>query len=722
MTLRRAGTFLALSLALSGCGGGGGGSSPTGTPPTPTTAPTGFERLTITVPSRSSSVAKRTPRYISSLTQSATITVPGGPSTTFPLTPSTPNCTQGSAGLTCVITFPAPVGTASVQFATFASTDGTGTPLSVAMVPVTVTAGQVNDVTVTLNGVVKSLTVAVSPTAAAAGTAATINVSVSALDAGGAIIAGPGNYADAQGNTLTLTLSDPDTTGATHLSQTTFTAPPSAAVTLSYNGAAIADVTLALSASNVTSASATLHINAAGTQPLFVSTRNNRCGSGDPGDVYNYATLSSPGGGVGPLAGKHILSSIKAVGVALDRGGFEDVLAAPDPGIGGIDVIARYRQSDTGLTTPVYEITGSNTMLNSALAIAADSTGAVWVAQPATSTQPAMLMQFSPTANGNVPPARTITAIAGLDPSLRFTARTVAVDSHDNIYTFAIDPSTGAGRIFELAANSNGTATPLASYPIYAAGLPVAFGGGNVQFISVDQHTDAVWAYPVNIYPGDTNVPPPNPQAIDGNGAIRFSPGNQTGDRVLYGQNAFNSSGGTNLFPAMLTSMAFDDRGNVYVEYGVGTRSNNGCIITRVSTFSPSQHGNVAPVDNKTIGGNDQPIGIGIPYTTPPTSASSATHASTAVTTSPSSLSFVATGTSYGKLLTVSEPGYGGAFTANSANTAIATVQPSSSAGSFTVVAVGAGNTTITVNDASGNAAAVPVTATITAFHLQSHR
>ncbi len=706
----------AFALALGGCGGGGGGSAPVNPPPA---AQTGLERLTITIPAKSSSLVKRTPRYISSLTQSVTIAVPGGASTTFSLTTSSPNCTSGSAGLTCMITFPVPVGTTSVQFATFASTDGTGTPLSVATVPVTVTAGQVNDVTVTLNGVVKTVAVSVTPTAVSAGTAATVNVSVSAFDQGGAVIAGPGNYVDAQGNTLTLTLTDSDTTGATHLSQTTFTAPPSAAVTMSYNGASIADVTLTLSAPNVTSATASLHINAPGTQQAFVSTRNNRCGSSDAGDVYAYAALSSPGGGIGPLGGKHILSSPKAVMVAIDRKGYEDVLASPDQTYGGIDVVARYRQTDTGLTNPVYEITGPNTLLSNAVAIDADSTGAVWVAQPATATRPAMLMQFGPTATGNVAPVRTITAIAGMDPKLTFTARTVAVDSHDNVYTFAMDAQTGGGRIYELAAGSTGTATPLASYLIYP-GTVAAFGGGSVQFISIDQHTDAVWAYPVTIYPGDTTVPPPNQQPIDGNGASRFSPGTTTADRVFYGQNAFNTSGGTNLFPPMLTSMAFDDRGNVYVEYGAGTHSNDGCVITRVSTFSPSQHGNVAPVDNKTIGGAEQPIGIGIPYTTPPTPASSTGRTSSAVMPSPSALSFVATGPSYAKPLTVSESGYGGAFTARSGNTAIATVDPSSSSsGSFTVTAVGAGNTSITVSDASGNSATVAVTGTITALHLQ---
>ncbi|HEY0383673.1 MAG TPA: hypothetical protein VGC72_15890 [Candidatus Elarobacter sp.] len=694
-------------MALGGCGGGGGGAT---VPSQPPLQQTGLERLTITIPARSSSLVARTPRYISSLTQSVTVTIPGGTSTTFTLTTSSPNCTPGSAGLTCVITFPVPVGTTSVQFATFASTDGSGTPLSVATVPVTVTAGQTNDVTVTLNGVVKSIALSVAPATVTIGTASIVNVSVSALDAGGAVIAGPGNYVDAQGNTLTLTLTDSDGSGATHLSQTTFTAPPSAAVTLSYNGAAIPDVTLTLSAPGVQSATATVHPNPTATQQLYAATRSNHCSPPGPENafVYTYATLSSNGGGVGPLAKRQVINMVDPVGFTVDRSGFEDVLQVNDGSFNARDGFARYSLAATGTPAPVGDVQGSNTLISGAAAIAADSTGAVWIAQPATNVRPAMLMQFAPNADGNVAPVRTITSIVGQDPNLVFKGNMVAVDSHDRIYTFATDPATFGGRIYELPANSSGAATPIASYPV-----PVqpAINGVVPQHISVDQHTDAVWVYPVN----------PQPFQV---GMIRFSQGNPTSDRAIYGQTAFDALVGVQTHQPNLWSLAFDDRGDVYVEYSYGTRSNDGCPITHVATFSPTQQGNVAPVDNTAIGGGEVSVGIAIPYSTPPTSSASLSgHPSNAVITSPTSMSFIATGPQYGQTLTAVETGYTGAFTATSGNTAIATVQPSSSSsGSFTVVAVGAGNTTITVMDASGNTATVPVVSSITAFHLQGHR
>jgi len=720
MIARRTGSVFsvfALALALAGCGGGGGGSS---APPPGGGQQTGIERLTLTIPARSSSLAARTPRYISSLTQSVTITIPGGASTTFPLTPSSPNCTPGSGGLTCVITFPVPVGTATVQFATYASTDGSGTPLSVASVPVTVTAGQVNDVTVTLNGVVKTLALTASPATVSVGTAATVTVGVSALDAGGAVIAGPGNYVDAQGNALTLTLSDSDASGATHLSQTTVTAPPTSAVTMSYNGAAIPDVTLTLSAPNVPSASATVHPNAPPTQQLYAATRSNHCNPPGPENafVYTFATLSSAGGGVGPQAKRQVINMVHPTEFTVDRSGFEDILQNHTTEVNSRDGFARYSLAATGTPTPVGDVQGANTLMASPAAIAADSTGAVWVAQPAANGNPAMLMQFAPNADGNVAPVRTITSIVGQDPNLQFRGNMVAVDSHDRIYTYATDPNTLGGRIYELPANSSGAATPIASYPVYGENR---VGTAFPSHISVDQHTDAVWVYPVDIYPGETNVP--NGTRVDNAGVIRFPQGNPTADRALYGPTAFNTLVGVTTHPPNPWSLAFDDRGDVYVEYSYGTGSNDGCPVTHVATFSPSQHGNVAPVDNQPIGGGEVSVGIAIPYTTPPASGtSSTTHASSAVMPSPSSMNFVATGPSYSQPLTVTENSYGGSFTARSTNTAIATVAPSASSGGFTVTSVGAGTTSITVSDASGNTTTVPVTSAITAFHLQSRR
>jgi hypothetical protein len=59
--------------------------------------------------------------------------------------------------------------------------------------------------------------------------------------------------------------------------------------------------------------------------------------------------------------------------------------------------------------------------------------------------------------------------------------------------------------------------------------------------------------------------------------------------------------------------------------------------------------------------------------------------------------------------IVASEPGYGGAFSASSANTAIATVAPSGAAGTFTVSAVSGGTTTVSISDSYGSKVTVPV-------------
>ena len=64
-------------------------------------------------------------------------------------------------------------------------------------------------------------------------------------------------------------------------------------------------------------------------------------------------------------------------------------------------------------------------------------------------------------------------------------------------------------------------------------------------------------------------------------------------------------------------------------------------------------------------------------------------------------------------VVTVSETGYSGTFTAQSSATAVATVSPASGT-SFTVTAIGAGTATVSFVDASGNVAQLTVTVTIT--------
>jgi hypothetical protein len=119
----------------------------------PTRAPqTGLVKVQITIPpaASTSSSSARKPRYVSPATQSVTLFAPGGATTTVALTTSNPSCTAQAGGLVCTVELPVPVGNSTITVSTYASTDGSGTPLSTATLAVTVAQNAVNLLPVTL--------------------------------------------------------------------------------------------------------------------------------------------------------------------------------------------------------------------------------------------------------------------------------------------------------------------------------------------------------------------------------------------------------------------------------------------------------------------------------------------------------------------------------------------------------------------------------------------
>jgi len=242
-------TLLALIAALAaGCGGGGTTTPVTAQSPSQKTALVQFQ---ITV--RSPSSTARRPAYISTSTKSASIAVtPSGGSAG---TPTIVNCTT-----VCSAQVLAPVGSDTFAVKLFDAQNAGGNLLSTGTLTQTIVIDQANTVSVTFNGVVASLSVVLTPSSVTAGTSTTVAVSANALDADGNTIIGPGSYANASGGALTVTLADSDGSSATHLSQSSLSAPTSG-ITLSYNGAAIANPTITASATGLTSAQAILTIS-----------------------------------------------------------------------------------------------------------------------------------------------------------------------------------------------------------------------------------------------------------------------------------------------------------------------------------------------------------------------------------------------------------------------------------------------------------------------------
>ncbi len=194
---------LALALALTGCGGGSG--SLPQSPGTPSPAPHGSGTLSIsiTVPKKAAGSALR-PHYVSPSTQSATIAITGPTNLNPPpinLTPSSPNCVTGLAGLICTIQVTLQPGAYLGTMTTFDGLNGTGRELSTAQAAAfTIVAGIVNAIAITMSGVPRAISIApVSTlnTVANGGGFALIGTLahgfvVQALDADSNLILGPG--------------------------------------------------------------------------------------------------------------------------------------------------------------------------------------------------------------------------------------------------------------------------------------------------------------------------------------------------------------------------------------------------------------------------------------------------------------------------------------------------------------------------------------------------
>jgi hypothetical protein len=199
----------AAALALTACGGGGGGTS---TPAAPTTAPSSGTpsgyltpqfRIVVPAPS-SSSRARRTPQFVSTATQSITITITNPPVGLAP-TSATTNISGASCSSGCTVNGPAsPPGVVDdFVLTTFDAANGAGNALDTATTMLTPIAGQANTGTVTLLGIPSIIIINGVPTNFHAGTPGqTAPLTVVVEDHAGQAITG--TYANP------VTITDPD--------------------------------------------------------------------------------------------------------------------------------------------------------------------------------------------------------------------------------------------------------------------------------------------------------------------------------------------------------------------------------------------------------------------------------------------------------------------------------------------------------------------------------
>jgi hypothetical protein len=614
-------------VVLAGCAGGGGmsrsslpASLPTPTPAPGTTAPqqSASVVLRLVIPARS---IQRSARYVSPSSNSLSFAQTGGPTTVAPIGPTSPNCTtDGSGRRTCTVSVSATSG-ANQTFAikTFASTDGTGTPLSAAMLVATIVPLALNTISATLNGVVASITVSTGVTSLDYGVTGSTSVIVNALDASGNTIVGPGTYGDANGNPITIALADSDATHSATLSAATVTAPGTA-VTLRYNGGATVKATITGSATGATSGSATVAFACAAAPPTnalyvsdFVAPGNGTVTYGvahyaptasgtNPAQAGNYSvpsgffpTLAIDSSGSTYVSLYDSTGAVEAIGtycpdaqgapppfrslvpqnpfeghIALDSARNEytvDGAARLDEYPAGAGVVG-FPTTSTPPVAPIRSITGSNTGMHFPTGLAVEAGGTAFVGNSG------QITAYAATASGNAVPERTITnTAAGL-----LGALDTAVDASGNVYVlYFADNHTAASDLtnpygpYALAEYAPNATTPsrIISGPATQLGTYFGAPGEHQNVLHFDNEPEMTVDPAGNIYVASTALAPQGSgQTTDVeiavfNGTVS---GNMAPTRTIDVNTAIHGYGVRPL------ALAADSSGNVYVgdENGFG--------------------------------------------------------------------------------------------------------------------------------------------------------
>ena len=471
--LRRTGGALAVPLLaatmLAGCAGGATLPPPRGAAqPSSKTVSVAFA---IALPARGAAAAgRRRVRYVSAATKSATVVVtPAGGSAGSPTV-------IGCSRTACTGTVAAPVGSDTFAVKLFDAANGTGNLLSSGTLTQTIVLDAANHVDVTFDGVVHALALALSPSAVAAGKSSTVDVAVGALDADGNTIVGPGSYVDANGSPLTIALADSDTSGATHLSTASLSAPPATPVKLSYDGAAIPCITVTASAAALAPAHALLP--AAGPPTLYVA--GFAAGSTTPAVVRAIANPATAPSVARTISGSATTLNNGIGGLATDA--CANLIATTGSATPTQQVVV-FGATANGDVAPIRSFGDPNNAVPSPVTV--DAAGDVTVAYDGVyfaGYESAAVETFSPAASGAVAPIRTIPTPGrpeyGLayDPANAIWAAEGSGDALDVIPSGAVKLSvepTMYGNLFDELAFDGGS-SPLATVD----------ASGNVYFAS----------------------------------------------------------------------------------------------------------------------------------------------------------------------------------------------------------------------------------------------
>ena len=570
----------------------GGGASMHAVPPASSTAPlqqkSANVAFRIVVPAKPSASARRAPRYVSTSTQSVTITVaPAGGSVAAT---ATVNCTS-----VCTGQIAAPVGSDTFTANLYDAQNGAGNLLSTGTITQTITADTANTVSMTFNGVVASLSVALSPSIIVAGSAATITVTVSALDASGATIVGPGGFVDANGNALTISLNDADTTGATKLSATSITAPGTA-ITLSYNGSpSFSSATITASATGVTPGKGVLGTGC-GTAPNTDLYETG--GQGDYATSVSVFRLNAPANS--PPFGT---LNANAYDVAFDAHGSAYVL---NYNSAEVRIVSVYCAGAMLSAAPVRTIVPPNdSTIRFGIFLAVDGPGNVYVPTEspicyACGSGTASLLVYAPGA-GSADPNAGPTTVARQITGIARPVGQIGADSAGNVYV-----SDNVSRVSIYGPAANGNAPPTSQIVDVRAGLfdpgsTAVDAAGNVYTIYKDTNLandcdagTAVWCHVVAVTPPGGGAAPthvfrtpsgwdPFLLAVNPSGTVAVLASDAANDQEVLVYPAGSQDGRATPSRTVTLSgssgnIALDAAGNVYV----------GTAYTQIAVYPPS--------------------------------------------------------------------------------------------------------------------------------------
>ena len=554
-----------ISFAFAGCGGGGGGSRSIPATNTPTTKSKFNATATIVIPPRGgSSSAARHPQWISPLTQAVDFTsVVNGFTVAYtfvPLTPTSPNCGPGPAGLTCTVAFSVVPGPQTITVNLYDNSNFLlASPLADTTQTFNLAGGVTNpNLNFVLNGMVAMFAPTTGPPNFTSGTAGSQIVTVTAQDADGENI--PGSWDVPSISTAILD----DSTHALSVTPSLLVPAPSTNLTFNYSGNPNTATTLGLNycspfwnsqLNSATCPGAPLIIVDVPSQSLYVS---NSTG----GSVIAFAPNAN--GNVAPI--RVIPTNTLSLNhIPIGGGGNPGGIAQN----GGTTLWTEpstnstvQAQAGVGNTSPFSMVIGmcggfSGGALLHPAGIAVAS-GAVWV----TNNNGTAILKVHQ-CGGSAP----YTTISGAATTLN-NASGIAFDGANNIYVI-----NNGNQLLKFAATATGNVAPIASLSTPPGAL---FGAAGIAVSGATIYVADSVSNQISEYP--TSLPNSIP-------TVTLS--------------------GTNTQLATPTGVAVDAIGNIYV---ANSASN------AITVYAPGAIGNVAPI--RTISGASTtlngPLGVAI--------------------------------------------------------------------------------------------------------------